>query len=112
MYLGAIALPAYSIRLASLAAQAAGVHLLYTVPSGKIAVVRDIDLVTGLAVAGTAAIFAGSSGATFFTSSGAVALVWSEWRGRQVLPAGETLKVVVIGGQQYDVTVSGYLLTA
>ena len=100
--------PAYSTRFI-------GAHVpltaTYTVPAGKVAVVRDVDLYYGGSISGASWFIRGNAGQSFAagifpaTQSG-----WQSWRGRQVLYGGEDLVVVV--EDTMDVTVSGYLLDA
>jgi hypothetical protein len=83
----------------------------YVVPSGYVAVVRDIDIWSGggaiiqwTVAINTIARFVG--GAFTVTSVQQVA----QWRGRQILNAGEELTFAATGA--LDGAISGYLLRA
>lgn len=99
----------YSTRLL----QAVGLtaDLVYTVPPGFVAIVRDADLHNN-----------DTFGASFFMQGALGQAIWLatrditdtgyySWRGRQVLEAGETLTAHIASGT-WDVTISGYLLSA
>jgi hypothetical protein len=91
-----------------------GVHnLLYTVPPGMVAIVRDVDLVPGVTSAAFIFLYSGVTGATWCSRALPTVNVQVEWRGRQVFPAGTDLRASInVGGVACDVSVSGYLLTA
>lgn len=82
----------------------------YTVSSGFILVLRDLDAsydgVTGVEIR-----LLGSAGQTIWRAHGDVAHEGPfQWRGRQVILGGQSFQITTTDGA--DVTVSGYLLTA
>lgn len=85
---------------------------VYTVPAGRVAVLRDIDGTNGVAgdqylllyIAGFFVLNLDANGA----SSGLAR--YYNWRGRQVLNAGESIQLQASAGG--DIALSGYLLTA
>jgi hypothetical protein len=86
-----------------------GSPALYDVPTGYVAVIRDITLVpqaSGL----TAAQGIISGIAVFYEVTSGTVAVGQYWTGRVVLTPGETLEFNVAGAA-CNVTVSGYLLT-
>ena len=84
----------------------------YTVPAGFVAVVRDLDAVSQGSVAVAELVMVGAAGQAIYLAFAPISTsMWFGWRGRQVLLAGETLHVDVANGP-WDVSVSGYLLTA
>lgn len=101
----------YSVRL--LAQHDVGIAnpAQYTVPVGKLAIVRDIDAYNGDVVGDTMyAVVALSPQVVFFQASWGVGeRGWRSWRGRQVLYAGDTLSV--FADRVIDVVASGYLLS-
>lgn len=104
----------YSTRFAAARVDGSGGGSLYTVPAGKVAIVRDIsftpiggDLTTGYYL--------------FVRTPAGDCVLWGPpardahttalWTGRQVLEAGDQLRYVGTGVQT-DYLVSGYLLDA
>ena len=83
----------------------------YTVPDGFIAVVRDID---GYASAGliqtVVTVYGNLSQVIDWWVIDTDTTVVHQWRGRQVLYAGEQLQVLTTGPA--DITISGYELVA
>lgn len=102
----------YSVRFFSVSSDTTGVATdLYTVPSGSVAIIRDIDLIA--VDGGTNQISfrnqATSEALVIFTATGP--LVSIPWRGRQVFNPGETMGYFIVAGSWF-LTGSGYLLTA
>ena len=100
--------PVYSTRFINVAGFTG--DAAFEVPSGYIAVVRDIDVVVFEPGAGT--VEAGLGGSSVFwgyTWSFVTVLGWESWRGRQVLNAGEQL--VLHSNAAMDMMASGYLLS-
>jgi len=100
----------YSKRFIGVAGATSSVSA--TVPTGVVWIVRDVDLVAVSALPVHAG-FRGNDGQFIYyiqIESGSTEL-WSGWRGRQVLIAGETLTLQVFAGS-VDATISGYELTA
>jgi hypothetical protein len=99
----------YSTRL--LAWQSTATPTPFTVPTGYVCVVRDLDIWSGggsiinwtLAVDRVCKL---AGGAFTVISEQQVAT----WRGRQVVPEGEIIEVLLDGAT--DGAVSGYLLSA
>jgi len=102
----------YSVRLLAKHDAVLGDEATYTVPPGKVVIVRDIDLYSGQILGNTALVVQQlSPEVVFFQASwGVDELGWRSWRGRQVLYAGDTL--VAWGNRVLDVIASGYLLDA
>jgi hypothetical protein len=101
----------YSQRLFEVHGLAGGATLTFTVPSGYTAIVRDIDLYSSPTLSNAEIYISGSSGQTFFYASVAATTKDSpQWRGRQVLYAGETMTIYNGASESWDVTISGYLL--
>jgi len=87
----------------------------YTVPPGKVAVVRDLDSYIGTPTGLNSLFLHGAKGqALFWTSADIGQSQYASWRGMQVFYEGEIIEVAADVGiaDAYDVTVSGYLLTA
>jgi len=99
----------YSRRLCAAFVPAGSAVVAYTCPAGTTAVVRDI-----------VAMPSASGPFILQVSLTAIAIVWSivagtngesqQWRGRQVLTAGETLTVTAVSAG-FFVMVSGYELS-
>lgn len=97
----------YSTRFANITSSAAGPTVLYTVPSGMVAVIRDVS---GLCSGAPGALAIGINGTQSFMSALALASLQSfQWKGRQILNATDTLDLFVLAGT-VQVCVSGYLL--
>lgn len=98
----------YSTRFLLLDAPSIGTHS-YTVPSGYLAVLRDVDAVIGDSI-GTEEVAIGINGVFFANApaGSAGAPTWS-WRGRQIANPGDTIDVGV-GAAIQAVAASGYLL--
>jgi hypothetical protein len=89
-----------------------GTGTLYTVPSGYVAVVRDIEVWSGAT---------SQAGINFgLLSSGFYAVIWNleiqpsawqQWKGRVVAPAGLELQGYGGGQSTIHACVSGYLLS-
>lgn len=101
----------YSKRLAQALGFPNGSSIVYTVPAGYTAVVRDIDCYTSAGVSNADLFFEGAIGNTFFRAE-VVALTQDspQWRGRQILFAGETLTVNNTSSVSWDFAISGYEL--
>lgn len=86
--------------------------VVYTVPDGFVAIVRDIDVyVNGDLIATTYYAVDADTDGTFawFVSPNEADPGLYSWRGRQVFLAGESF--AFISGNVCDVRISGYLLT-
>lgn len=102
-----MAIPVYSIRFMAWAATETPTP--YTVPAGYVAVVRDVDAVSGggaiinwlWGINGECKIGGGQFTVEALNQ-------FQQWRGRQVLNPGETIYVAADGA--IDGAVSGYLL--
>lgn len=81
----------------------------YTVPVGKLAILRDIDSYHGGLVGNILyATLASSPAVVFFQASWAInEQGWRPWRGRQVFYAGDTISL--FSNHNLDVYASGYL---
>lgn len=108
----AVARPAYSTRIYSAPSLAAVNNAVWTVAGGTVLIVRDVDVVGISGAAGYVLVYAGGTGATFVAVPTLGVREWYGWRGRQALPAGEVLHVLVGGTGTFDVTISGYVLSA
>lgn len=94
---------------------ATGVAAAYLVPAGFVAVVRAIDVVQAADNGGTAPngslLIAEDAGQIAFAVLNTSALFSAaSWRGRQVIEAGDSLLLVVIGYTSH-VSANGYLLS-
>lgn len=99
----------YSVRMA-IGHQAAGLDtVVYTCPVGHVAIVRDIDVVPDSGIASN--VYVNINGvANMLSSPGGPAAVNVSWRGRQVMHAGDTLRLgTPVGGWQF--LISGYELS-
>ena len=101
----------YSIRLAGLTLSGAFSGTLYTVPAGYTVVLREIDAFTPDTVPTPLFCIMGSVPATFVLLNPGSGPSSPQWRGRLVMPAGETLELSLAGGN-WRMFVSGYLLAA
>lgn len=84
---------------------------VYTVPAGYVLVLRDIDAYANVTLASREIHVLGSAGQTIWWhawNSTSNAQETAQWRGRQVLIAGETLTFTT--SDLIDITASGYLL--
>lgn len=93
---------------------AAGDELVYTVPAGYVAVVRDIELLQGYADTQTVYVILSVPGPLtvgFAGSSALASLEFLHWSGRVVANAGDELYVFTNDGE-VQVTISGYLLSS
>lgn len=86
----------------------AGGVLTYTVPAGYAAVLRSIDLGINGAVGAAPGVAVSGISAFWFPSLN-VANPFAQWRGRQVLKAGQTLGIGA--ATSFFVLASGYLLS-
>ena len=83
----------------------------YTVPDGFIAVVRDIDSYASAGLLEIAVtVFGNLSQIIDWWVIDTGTSIIHQWRGRQVLYAGEQLQVLTTGPT--DITISGYELVA
>lgn len=87
----------------------AGNNLSFTVPAGKVAVLRDLSwgvnpgTVLWVKASGRIVVVAANAGA---------ALISGQWRGDLVVPAGALIQTAwQTGGNGLDITASGFLLT-
>lgn len=100
----------YSVRFFAVHDQPAIAPLTYTVPAGRLAVVRDIDVYCGDPLGGEEFFARGSVSEVFWQASlGLGETGWRNWRGRQVIYEGESWDI--FGTKIFDVAASGYLLT-
>lgn len=86
---------------------------LYTVPSGYVAVLRDVELVN-LAASDEQAFLAlgpGSSTVPFAALTLAASGGWGQWKGRVVMDVGVTLQLFV-ETEPTAAVISGYLLSS
>jgi hypothetical protein len=91
--------------------QPAVVPATYTVPAGKLAVVRDLDAYLGTSLSARQIYALGSAGQVFWQASLAInESGWRSWRGRQVIPEGQSF--YLFATDVWDLTASGYLLDA
>lgn len=102
----------YSTQLAAQTLPANVFTSLYTVPTGDVVVIRDVEVFVGV----TTSIFnlqVGSPGSTFIVwyLSSPAASSWHQWQGRTVVPAGQQIWAYSAAAS-LQVVVSGYLLTA
>jgi len=84
------------------------------VPTGFIAVVRDLDAFIGTPIATPNIYLHGALGQTIYWATATIGQSQiNQWRGRQVYEPGELVVVHAEVGplDAWDVTVSGYLLT-
>lgn len=88
---------------------ASGAAFGYTVPAGKVLVIRNIDWY--VSTAGLTILGRTSGGYWFASTNGTVSGYVGSWRGDQVLNAGERFGASWITGE-FLVTVSGFLLLA
>lgn len=110
-----MARPLYSKRMFC-AAGVTSVTYAGPVPTGKVWIVRDIDAYTSAGISSVIFFFsmtpAGGGAPAFFAgkvSAGSSDTV--QWRGRQVIPAGEYIQINP-NGATIDATISGYELDA
>ena len=101
--------PIYSTRF--IAASADGSPPAYEVPAGSIVIVRDVAVTYGGGAIVTVKVGI-AAGATFWWDQFTVESIPQslQWRGRQVLFAGEALYLAADG--PVDAAVSGYLLAS
>ena len=99
----------YSIVANRAGYAAGGPYTLYTVPAGKVFIMRDID--ARLQTTGASDLFfgEGTTSQFFVRMKGAVVQDVGTWRGRQVFNAGETVAAFVDAGL-WNWAISGYLL--
>jgi hypothetical protein len=100
----------YSTRFAALTLAPSGsLSAIYTVPSGFVAVLRDID---GIVTSGGAGqLFLGMGATWWFEMPLLAATSGFQWRGRQVFLAGETISAQTVTAT-VQMHVTGYLLSA
>lgn len=101
--------PVYSTQFL-VAADVSG-FIEYTVPDGFTGVLRDVDVFMRPNAAGGAVTILGNAGnvIAYFTAGIDTAVIGA-WRGRQVIPEGQTITANVLTGLA-DYALSGYLLT-
>jgi hypothetical protein len=104
-----VASAVYSTLFLSTAGLTSGT-VSYTVPSGRLAILRDVDVVSLSAGAAFCIVF-GPAGQRLWiaTPVAATPAGWFGWRGRQIYGAGSTIQIEG-GGVSWDVMASGYLL--
>lgn len=102
--------PIYSVRFGVVNTSAGGTVVVYTVPAGYVAVLRDVD-----------AYFPSGLGPQLFLQDGSVPISFAllaptavpgsvQWHGRQVFTAGEEI-AVNLTATPIRALLSGYLLT-
>lgn len=103
----------YSVRLATNIVSA-GPVLVYTVPAGIAAVVRDVLATQVSASSGAFSIFltvaGGASNLRLWTWGSIPDFGNVHWEGRQVLEPGDTLSVIT-DGSTWHYSISGYQLS-
>jgi hypothetical protein len=100
----------YSTQFALVSVTTGGPYTVYTVPTGKVAVVRSVTM--GTYVAGAAHLEVAIDGAYPICSFDvAVTFTGEPVNMRHVLNAGDTIQVVNVTGDWVGV-ISGYLLDA
>lgn len=107
-----MATPVYSTRF--IQQHGLSGHASFMVPSGFVAVVRDVDSYIGTPAGFNSLYFHGAIGQTIWWTEATIGQSqYASWRGRQVFEPGELIDVEAdVGGlDAYDVTVSGYLLS-
>ena len=100
-------MPIYSRSLVAAAGLSGTVTSV--VPAGTTVVIRDVDVTLGVS-AGVLVTLVGANGQVIWAWSSGVTTdkTSAQWRGRQVIEAGQTFSVVT--SAPADVTVSGYVL--
>jgi hypothetical protein len=101
----------YSIEVASVVLASTGAHTLYTVPTGKVLILRDVRVWSGAGSANAIALWATGTVTVAFFGWSLGSGTWGSWEGRVVLPASRQLRIN-IGGQPVHCQASGYLLDA
>lgn len=104
----------YSIRMFSGSVSSGGTVTLATVPPGYVWVVRDVSVTAPTSTdAGSVAIYVsgGTPSATIQRWASVAGLSTVQWQGRQVLEAGDDLRMLV-GAGSVQALVSGYQLSA
>jgi hypothetical protein len=105
----------YSTRFAeTTGVSSATAALLYTVPSGNVVVVREIDVVARSNTATILRVFQTGSGHPYVISINIPANSQNlgfQWSGRAVFPAGAAIYFDKTVATVVDLTMSGYLLT-
>lgn len=99
----------YSTQLADLVAPAGVFTASPAIPAGKIAVVKDIDVVNIGAAASNIAVFRTSTVRVFFAVVLLASADSAHWHGRLVLQPGETLGFFG-STQNFDCFAAGFLL--
>ncbi len=104
--------PVYSTRFLAYHDFSISAPATYTVPTGFVLVLRDIDLYNGDVLGNTAFVqFSSTPAVVFFQASwGVNELGWRPWRGRQIFYAGESFTAVA--NRACDILASGYLLSS
>ena len=83
--------------------------VIYTVPSGNVAVLRSISMTPAATGLTAAEVSLGSASIVWKVATGTLS-VTQTWDGRQVFNAGETIECTCAGANAYFMC-SGYLLT-
>lgn len=103
----------YSTRFAAGEGTGSGA-VVYTVPAGYVAVIRDIELLSGSGTTDEVVIDAtvpGPLNVVIWLHIFGAAFAWAQWAGRAVLNAGDEISVTApADGSTY--LISGYLLSA
>lgn len=85
-------------------------HNLYEVPTGYVAVVRDVSLFSQSS--GSNGCYAGSdAGYAYFSALDQPQYASPHWEGRVVMNAGEVMTLGIFSGD-WTCVISGYLLTS
>lgn len=85
--------------------------MLYVVPAGYVAVLRDAELRQSSGPLAIAFLVDGLVGAVITSAVPASLNQTVQWQGRQVFVAGDSIQIEVTGGV-WSARLSGYLLTA
>jgi hypothetical protein len=99
----------YSTRFAGGSIASGANTNVYTVPSGMVAIIREIDLGAQNAPANSVAVNITGVGEVFSVDT-ITQYRTAQWKGRCVVNAGEDISVDAIGGA-WSYLISGYLLT-
>jgi hypothetical protein len=82
----------------------------FTTPAGMVAIVRDIDVVVRTGGASGFSFFDDATGTEFWRVKPVPSDTVQQWRGRQVLNAGDTLDIENNNADEFSCWVSGWLL--
>jgi hypothetical protein len=100
----------YSTLFAAAVITTTGPHVLFTVPAGYVAVLRDVGFLNTSGVTGPIYLYDSSVSTAWWASPSVANFGSVEWQGRQVFPAGSEISVQ-LGNAPWVVRASGYLLS-